>query len=102
MVTPQKKTIDDLLRELDLSEEEKAILDRVLEWTKEDLAKWLLFHFLAKGRLAALVSTSGLPKSYALESLFGDYFPGLCTFASLMGDELDAIRQSKSLETLRN
>jgi len=96
MVALPEKTIDDILKELDLWEGELDLLNRLSKWPKKDLAKWLLFHLMAKGGMAKHVPHILLP------ALFEEYYDGLVVFAKLIEREIYASQQSKSLGTLRN
>ncbi len=98
MVALPEKTIDDILKELDLGECGLDLLNRLSKWPKKDLAKWLLFHLMAKGRMAQHC----IPAEVVLPALFKEYYDGLAVFAKLIEREIYASQQSKSMGTLRN
>lgn len=98
MAAARRKTIDEFLKELELRPGEKELLDRLSKWPKKDLAKWLMFHLLAKGGMASQIVHPKL----VLPVLFAEYYPGLCEFANLIEGEINASQQSKSLAMLQN
>lgn len=98
MAAARRKTIDEFLKELELRPGEKELLDRLSKWPKKDLAKWLTFHLMAKGRMASQVMSPDL----VLPVLFQEYYPGLCEFGALIKDEINASQQSKPLAMLQN
>ena len=97
MVAARRKTIDELMEELHC-EEESQLVDRIMKWPKKDIAKWLVFHLMAKGRMAYTIPEPAL----MLPILYQEYYGGLCEFALLIKEELDASQQSKSVAAVQN